>query len=159
MSERDGSETPHERATGEQADSDSFPPGTVLAGTPHLVRRWLGQGGVGTVYETLRLDSGERRAVKVLSPHVAKNPAREERLLLEARGLAALHSRHIVGVHDVGRLTTGEAFYEMDLLAGETLRETLARGPLEPALACGLVYQALGALHLVHRAGFLHRDV
>ncbi|HEU4534337.1 MAG TPA: serine/threonine-protein kinase [Polyangiaceae bacterium] len=143
----------------EQGGSEGFPPGTVLAGTPHRVRRQLGRGGVGTVYETVRLDDGAHRAVKVLSRHVAGNPALEERLVLEAKGLAAVRSPHIVAVHGAGRLATGEPFYEMDLLEGETLRAMLGRGPLAPSLACSLVYQALGALHAMHLAGLLHRDV
>jgi eukaryotic-like serine/threonine-protein kinase len=146
-------------AMSEQHGSTSFSPGTVLAGTPHLVRRELGSGGVGTVYETYRLDTGERRAVKVLSSHVARHPALEERLLHEAEVLSVLRSPHVIGLHGGGRLATGEAFYEMDLLEGETLRETLGRGPLAPPLACGLVAQALGALHVVHLAGLVHRDV
>lgn len=143
----------------ERHDSTSFSPGTVLAGTPHIVRRELGSGGVGTVYETYRLDTGERRAVKVLSNHVARDPTLEERLLHEAEVLSVLRSPHVIGLHGGGRLATGEAFYEMDLLEGETLRETLGRGPLAPPLACGLVLQALGALHVVHLAGLVHRDV
>jgi eukaryotic-like serine/threonine-protein kinase len=143
----------------EQGHSDTLPPGTVLAGTPHVIRQKLGRGGMGVVYETARLDDGARQAVKVLSRHAAGDPALEERLLLEAAGLGELRSRHIVGVQGVGRLATGEVFYEMDLLKGETLRETLGYGPLEPSYACGLVYQALGALGAVHRAGFVHRDV
>jgi eukaryotic-like serine/threonine-protein kinase len=144
---------------GEQDGSTSFQPGTVLAGTPHLVRRELGSGGVGTVYETCRLDTGERRAVKVLSRHAAHHPTLQERFLHETEVLSALCSPHIVGVHGSGRLATGEAFYEMDLLEGETLRDLLGRGPLDPSFACGLVYQALGALHEVHLAGLVHRDV
>ncbi|HEU4533134.1 MAG TPA: serine/threonine-protein kinase, partial [Polyangiaceae bacterium] len=143
----------------EEDGSEGFPPGTVLPGTPHVVRRQLGRGGVGTVYETARLDDGAPRAVKVLSRHAATNPALEERLVLEAKGLAAVRSPHIVAVHGAGRLATGEAYYEMDLLEGETLRAMLGRGPLAPPLACSLVFQALGALHAMHLAGLLHRDV
>jgi eukaryotic-like serine/threonine-protein kinase len=143
----------------EQHGSTSFSPGTVLAGTPHRIRREIGSGGVGTVYETYRLDTGERRAVKVLSSHVACDPALEERLLHEAEVLSVICSPHIIRVRGGGRLATGEAFYEMDLLEGETLRETLGRGPLEPSLACGLILQTLSALHAIHLAGLVHRDV
>ena len=85
-------------------------------------------------------------AVKVLPERLADSeeaPARFER---EAKVLAALSHPNLVTIFDVGS-DQGVTFAVMELLAGETLRECLARGALPPprvleigaAVADGLV--------------------
>lgn len=141
-------------------DAESHLPGSVFAGTPYRVGRRLGRGGMGTVYETTHLETGERRAIKVLSTRFAGREDLEARMLREAEVLGKIDSPNVVTLHEFGRLSTnGAPYYVMDLLEGETLREVVGRGALAPAYACGLVSQALCALDAVHGEKIAHRDV
>jgi eukaryotic-like serine/threonine-protein kinase len=127
----------------------------------YVVEGRLGEGGAGVVYATRHLATGERRAVKVLSRRVAGSFEFEARLWREAeiQSVLAALSPHIARIHEWGCIETGDPFYAMDLLDGQTLQDALDDGPLPASLACGLVYQALGALDVVHAAGIVHRDV
>jgi eukaryotic-like serine/threonine-protein kinase len=141
-------------------DVATYEPGAVLPGTPYLVGRGLGRGGMGTVYDTTDLETGERYAVKVLSTRFAGRADLEERILREAAVLGALAHPNIVRVHRTGYLATGLPFYAMERLEGQTLRDLLRRrGPLAPSFACDLARQVLEALGVVHEAGLVHRDV
>jgi eukaryotic-like serine/threonine-protein kinase len=141
-------------------DAASHEPGVVLPGTLYLVDRGLGRGGMGTVYDTTDIATGERYAVKVLSTRFAGRKDLEERILREAAVLGALEHPNIVRVFRTGYLTTGVPFYVMERLEGQTLRDLLrCRGPLAPSFACDLVGQVLAALGVVHDAGLVHRDV
>jgi serine/threonine protein kinase len=137
----------------------SFDPGAVFPGTRYRVDHPLGHGGMGRVYAATHLDTGERRAVKLLSRQLVGLPFAEARLLREAELLTALRGPHIVGLHEVGELDDGRPFLVLDLLEGETLRAALGPGPFPPPVACGLGAQILTALAAVHAAGIVHRDV
>ncbi|MCU0682493.1 MAG: serine/threonine protein kinase [Polyangiaceae bacterium] len=142
------------------AESQSHEPGALLPGTSYLVGRRLGRGGMGTVYDTTHLATGERYAVKVLSTRFTGREDLEARMLREAAVLGSLDAPNIVRVYDVGYLATDVPFYAMERLEGQTLRDVLRRcGPLAPGFACSLAYQMLEALAVVHDAGVVHRDV
>nr|MCU0685509.1 serine/threonine protein kinase [Polyangiaceae bacterium] len=68
----------------------SFDQGSVFPGTPYRVDHPLGHGGMGRVYAATHLDTGERRAVKLLSRQLFGLPFAEARLLREAELLTAL---------------------------------------------------------------------
>jgi serine/threonine-protein kinase len=114
---------------------------------------------MGVVYAAVHLDTGAPRAVKVLSIRVVGQPDLEARLLHEAEVLSTLDSPCLVRVYEVGWLEDGRPFYVMDLLEGQTLRDACARGRLPVVYACGVVHQALEALHVCHRHKIVHRDV
>jgi eukaryotic-like serine/threonine-protein kinase len=137
----------------------SFDPGAVFPGTRYRVDRALGRGGLGRVYAATHLDTGERRAVKVLAGHLAGLPMAEARLVREAELLSILYGPHFPRVYEVDEFDDGRLFVAMDLLEGETLREALGPGRFSPAVACGLGLQVLAALAAVHDAGVVHRDV
>src|SRR5205807_4190030 len=71
-----------------------------------------------------------------------------------------LTSEHVARVHDVGHLASGEPFFVMDLLEGETLGDRLRRfGKLPCDDALGFVLQACEGLAEAHAAGIIHRDL
>jgi tetratricopeptide (TPR) repeat protein len=47
----------------------------------------------------------------------------------------------------------------MELVEGESLRDVLAKGPLDPVLVRKVAEQVLSALDAAHAAGIIHRDV
>jgi serine/threonine-protein kinase len=129
-----------------------------LAGTGYRVVGWLGEGASSEVLDAVDA-RGRPCAVKLLHALSAGSAEARFRLRLEARALAALDHPAIVPVVDAGVTGDGRPFLVMPRLAGETLQARLRRGPVDPALACALVRQALAGLEAAHAAGVVHRDV
>jgi len=130
-------------------------------GERYRLDRRLARGGFGVVYRGTDTASGRDVAVKVLSPpRGGDGKSHLERFRRE--GLAALQVDHpnAVEVLDQGVTDAGLPFLVMELLAGETLRDRLAR---ERTLAIGDVREIGAAvaacLAAVHARGVVHRDV
>jgi serine/threonine protein kinase len=75
--------------------SDTLRPGTLLG--RYEIRRLLGQGGMGCVYEAQHRDLKKRVAIKTLLPSLASNADAKERFLRE--GEAASRIRQIGRAH------------------------------------------------------------
>ncbi len=80
----------------------------------------------------------------------------EARALAEARILAQLHHRNLVGVYDVGEIDAGP-YVAMELLVGDNLREWLRVGRTTRVVTRAL-HQAACGLSAAHAAGVVHRD-
>jgi tetratricopeptide (TPR) repeat protein len=98
-----------------------------------LIRREVGRGGMGVVYEAEQLSLGRRVALKVL-PFAAALDARQlARFKNEAQAAAQLHHGNIVPVYGVGA-DRGVHYYAMQFIDGQSLAELIAalrrqRGP------------------------------
>ncbi len=135
--------------------------GRVVKGR-YLIRRLIGEGGMGGVYEGEHLEIGRRVAVKVVSSHHARDPHIAARIKQEARSTSAIESEHIVQVFDAGEDDDIGLFLVMELLKGEDLSETLARTPgkaLPPLTALSIISQASQGLARAHAARIVHRDL
>ena len=133
-------------------------PGAVIAGK-YRVDRMLGEGGVGRVFVAHQLGLERPVAIKVLLPELARDAQALERFSREARAVASLTSEHVVRVHDLGALPTGEPYLVMELLDGEDLAQVIARGPVPIARAVGWIRDACEAIGEAHSLGILHRDL
>ena len=131
----------------------------------YQIRRELGRGMMGVVYEALDPALGRRLALKTIRLAFEVPPADrasfEQRFLGEARAAAALQHPGIVVVHDVGRDdASGTLFIALEFLEGRTLAEETAAGkPVEWTRALRLGAQVARALHHAHAEGIVHRDV
>jgi eukaryotic-like serine/threonine-protein kinase len=124
----------------------------------HRVIRVLGQGGMGVVYEAEHLRLGRRVALKVLSEDSGNDPTALARLRREALTMSALQHPHIAQVSNFHE--GPPPFLEMELLAGQSLRDRIARrGAMSATDACTVAIQLLSALGAAHRSGIIHRDV
>lgn len=123
----------------------------------YQLRRLLGMGGMGLVYEAYDPDLQRSVAIKVLRPGQHSGRALEERLVREARALARLSHRNIVQVYDAG-MRGGDVFVCMELIAGRTLRDVLEQRPGWREVV--RLFLAIGrGLSAAHAAGIVHRDV
>lgn len=124
------------------------------------VRRVLGGGSIGRVYEAHDELFGRLVALKVLSVGPgAVGPEQDAfRLLLREAGAAGrLSHPNIIALHEVDE-TAG--FLVLEHAAGGTLAERVDReGALAPASVRRLGMEILSALAAAHRAGFVHRDI
>jgi serine/threonine-protein kinase len=126
------------------------------------VRRELGRGAMGVVYEAFDPDLGRTIALKTILPAVAKDEreAFEARFFSEARIAARLAHPGIVVVHDVGRdAATGTLFLALEYLEGRTLADVAVEGRLDWREAFRLGAQVARALHHAHAQGIVHRDM
>jgi len=117
----------------------------------------IGEGGMGVVYSGWQPKLGRHVALKFLHPADANRPDARERFIREARALARVSHPNIVQVYDV--VETERPYIVMELLLGETLRETIAEGPVKPALVIRYGQQLNSALGALSAAGLVHRDL
>src|SRR5262245_7871140 len=109
---------------------------------------------MGDVYSATDTRLGRVVAIKVLSEHLASDPAYRERFEREARSAAALNHPHICTIFDVG-----PNYLVMELLEGETLAAMLARGPLPVSQALAYGAEIVDAVSAAHARGIVHRDL
>ncbi len=122
----------------------------------YQVEALLGEGGRGEVYRAW--DTILRRHVALKRFSGDDDHRSYEEAWQEAMHLAAVQHPNVVVVHDFGADADG-AFLVMELVAGETLEEVVARGAFPLWDFRLLVQQSLDGLAAAHQAGLLHRDL
>ncbi|MFI1920260.1 protein kinase [Nocardia sp. NPDC020380] len=123
------------------------------------LRKLLGVGGMGEVYEAY--DTGRDRvvALKLLDETLAGQPTYVERFRRESRTAAKLQEPHVIPVHDWGEVD-GVLYIDMRLVRGRDLKAYVHdEGPLPPEQAVQVVEQIAAALDAAHDSGLVHRDV
>lgn len=127
------------------------------------LKRVLGRGGMGVVYEAWDPDYKRRVAVKTLNAgDSGPDGTAVERFVREARSAARLRHPSIVSVLDVGE-EAGRHFLVMDVVDGRSLDRCLrgAESWAEFSLRkrVELLAQIAAALGEAHAKGIIHRDV
>jgi serine/threonine protein kinase len=140
-----------------------FEPGSVVA-RRYCIRRLLGRGGMGEVYDAFDLASRTAVALKAVRAALCDQPAAIARLRSELRlGRRVSHPNVCrmleAGQHRLGHQGGSIHFYTMKRIEGETLRQRLQRGPLDLAHAIVLGGEVLSGLRAIHEAGIVHRDL
>ncbi len=126
---------------------------------PYFLKRQLGVGGMGEVYEAVDTVRQRVVALKLLSERLSHDPVFRMRMQREARNAGRLQEPHVVPIHDYGEID-GQLYLDMRLIEGTHLALLLERfGPVTPPWAVALVHQVASALDAAHAAGVLHRDV
>lgn len=136
-------------------------PGSLLgAQERYRVVRFLGQGGMGRVYEARRERDGHPAAIKVLRTDRAVGNLAEliARFRLEAAAASRVGHRGIVKMLGFEQAPDGQVIVAMELLEGEPFEDWMAReGTLGEGL--GLLAELCDGLHAAHEAGIVHRDI
>jgi tetratricopeptide (TPR) repeat protein len=118
----------------------------------------LGTGGMGVVWKARQKNLPRLVALKRLR---AGGPLSEDLLVRfrrEAEAVARLQHPNIVQIHEVGE-QDGEPFLVLEYVAGGSLAQKLADGPLPPDAAAALVESLARAIHFAHEQGIIHRDL
>jgi serine/threonine protein kinase/tetratricopeptide (TPR) repeat protein len=122
----------------------------------------LGRGAMGVTYRATDTSLQRKVALKIIKTDIAeRNADARERFVREARAAAALRHEHIATVYQFGmRLETGQYFYAMELIEGETLDDRVHRkGPLDARTTIGIAEQVASALAAAEKHGLVHRDL
>lgn len=126
---------------------------------PYRLRRLVGRGGMGDVYEAEDTVRERIVALKLMSETLSSDPVFRTRMQREARTAGRLQELHVVPIHDFGEID-GQLYVDMRLINGVDLAAMLRRqGPLAPPRAVAIVRQIGSALDAAHAAGATHRDV
>jgi eukaryotic-like serine/threonine-protein kinase len=133
-----------------------------VVGDRYELRRELGRGAGGVVFEAVHRFTNRSTALKVLSPDIPRNLFSEQctRLVREARALAAVRHPGVVEVLDGGLLADETPFIVLEKLEGRTLEGLLAaRGKLSREDSVAIALQLCDALDALHHAEIVHRDI
>ena len=122
----------------------------------------LGRGAMGVTFRATDTSLQRKVALKIIKIDIAERSAdARERFMREARAAAALRHENIATIHQFGmRLETGQYFYAMELIEGETLEERVRRaGPLDARTTIEIAQQVTSALAAAEKHGLVHRDL
>ncbi|MBZ5714646.1 protein kinase domain-containing protein, partial [Nannocystis pusilla] len=134
-------------------------PGRRVPGTRYRLIRWLGEGGMGVVYEAEHEDIERRVALKILRPEASEDPQQAAHFRDEARAASRIGSPNIVEIFDFGELPDGRLMFAMELLNGHGLDSELDKCPMDQARMIGILRQVCKGLAAAHEVGIIHRDV
>jgi len=135
----------------------------------YRVLELLGGGGMGLVYMAEDIKLGRRVALKFLPEELASDAVALERFEREARAASSLNHPSICTIHAIEE-QAGQPFLSMELLEGETLRESISSGRFPGLKNDGNSQQQFGrlvdialqiadGLDAAHRKGIIHRDI
>ena len=137
---------------------DSLAPGTVLDGR-YRIEAEIARGGMGVIYRARHLTLDLPRAVKLITPHFARDGRYLERFRTEATAAARIEHPNVVTVHDFGEVE-GLPYLVMQYVEGDNLQRVVDReGALDPERALRVTAQIADALDAAHALGVVHRDV
>lgn len=130
----------------------------------YMIRRELGRGTMGVVYEAYDTLLARTVAVKTIDLTLAASAGAsrdfEQRFFTEARVAARLAHPGIVVCHDFDKdASSGKLFIVFEYLQGRTLAERAAEGAMAWREALAVVVQVARAIHHAHVHGVVHRDL
>jgi eukaryotic-like serine/threonine-protein kinase len=121
--------------------------------------RELGRGATGKVVEAVNDATGQRVAIKYLSPTLVRDPAFMWGFRTEAQMLRSLGVPQVVQVYDYVENPGQGAGIVMELVDGVSLHEMITRrGPTGPEAALLVLKGSLLGLAAAHTLGIVHRD-
>lgn len=133
--------------------------GKVIPGTRYRIIRWLGEGGMGVVYEAEHVDIERRVALKILRFDLSRQPKMIQVFKDEAKAAGRLGSQYLVDLYDFGELADGRLFFAMELLDGEDLVPADEHAFMPPDELIPVLRQLCKGLGVAHKAGVVHRDI
>ena len=118
----------------------------------------IARGAMSVVYRVRQRGLDRVVALKVLQGGASASPEQLQRFMQEAHAAARIQHPNIVPIHDFG-VHNGMHYFTMDYIAGESLAERLAKGPIPVREALEIVRQAADALQYAHEHNVVHRDI
>jgi serine/threonine protein kinase len=140
----------------------TFVAGSVV-NSRYLIRKFVGRGGMGEVYEAFDRLMDRRIALKTMLHTVADRPRASRRFKEEVRNAQRVGHPNVCRINDLqehheGVFGPALPFFTMEFIDGERLGNVLQESsvPLDDARMIAL--QLLGGLSAAHQRGVLHLD-
>jgi serine/threonine protein kinase len=126
----------------------------------YVVRKVLGVGAMGVVFQAEEPRLRRQVALKVMRPSLANIEEYRRRFVREARLAAAIEHDNVVPIYQIA----GDGvvpYLAMKLLLGETLEARLGRtrGGLPASESLRIARETAEGLDAAHRRGLVHRDI
>jgi serine/threonine protein kinase len=126
----------------------------------YYIRRLVGEGAMGRVYEGHHTGIGKRVAIKIAHRVERRKTEVAKRFQREALAPAQIGHPNVADVTDCGTTPGGEFFFVMEFIDGVSLDAVIKRdGQLTIERALAIAVQICRALEAAHRAGIIHRDL
>ena len=119
---------------------------------------FIGAGGMGEVYRARDSTLDRDVALKVLPATVAADPERLRRFVQEAKSAASINHPNVTTIYEIAQ-SGGVHFIAMEYVEGETLRQRIAKGPIEEDELHHIVIQIANGLEAAHDRHVIHRDL
>ena len=133
--------------------------GQLLDNRYQVVKK-VGEGGMSFVYLAQDTNTGEKVAIKILSPALIKDPTAMARLRREAALGGKLAHPNVCHIIRLGETTAGFVYIVMPFVQGELLCDRTVRlGHLPLDVTAGFVKDMTAGLHVAHELGIIHRDL
>ncbi|MBX3208156.1 MAG: serine/threonine protein kinase [Labilithrix sp.] len=133
--------------------------GAILS-RKYPLKRAIGSGGMGTVFESMNPDDGRAVAVKLLGLDYRDDADVRGRFVEEGRTCQRLIHPNIVRVFDVAEAEDGTPYIVMELLEGVPLSAYTRSGVRVPLMQAATILQGiLAGLGAAHAQGIVHRDL
>ncbi len=126
----------------------------------YKLKRLIGSGAMGQVFEAEHLLLKRACAVKLIRPEHCADNAALQRFKQEVRATAKLTHPHTIEIYDYGQTKDGVFFFAMELLPGMNLQSLVDKyGPMDPRRVVHFLSEVCGALAKAHDARLVHRDI
>lgn len=125
----------------------------------YKLTRFIGEGGMATVYEGVHEKLGTKVAVKILNPILSANQQIRERFMNEAKIMAGFNHPNITKIIDFEETPHYLAII-MELLEGHDLNTFVKSNNVRSDNEIkSLFKQILSAFQYAHENGVIHRDI
>lgn len=127
----------------------------------YQVRRFIARGGMGQVFEGVNINNDEERvAIKVILPHLARDPNVLAMFRKEARTLTRLSHAALVQYRTLAMEPQLGVFYIVtEYIDGQNLSDVLSTIEATPAQLLLLIRTLAEGLAVAHGLGAIHRDI
>ncbi|CAD2217704.1 extracellular signal-regulated kinase 1/2 [Angomonas deanei] len=130
----------------------------------YILEKTIGAGSYGVVIRAVdRKDNNTMVAIKRVNKEIFDEVILAKRILREIKLLAHFHDENIIGLRNIltpkDPVNFGYFYIVMDIMETD-LKQVLRSGQqLTEAHTQFFIYQTLRALHIIHSAGVIHRDI
>jgi serine/threonine protein kinase len=132
----------------------------ILLDHKYRLKRLLGEGSFGLVWDARNIDTQKEVAVKTLRAEVASDPVVLARFFWEATAAGRVHNPHVCDVLDLVKNSAHGPYIVLERLTGRSFHAVLEEhGRLAAERLVLVLRQVLVGLEAVHRAGIIHRDL
>lgn len=126
--------------------------------THYRIIEKIGEGGMGVVYKAEDTRLERTVALKFLPAELTCDEDAKLRFIREAQAAAALDHPHICTVYEIDEVEN-QTFIAMAYVAGMSLKDKIAEGPLQIDDALDIAVQVARGLQAAHEKGIVHRDI
>jgi len=126
----------------------------------YFVKRKIGEGGFGAVFEGMQVATERPVALKILHPQSVSDATVVARFRREAEACSKLRNPHTVIIYDFDQTEDGVLYLAMELVRGQSLQDIQRASGIIPVDRClHILDQVAEALGEAHAKGIVHRDM